>query len=54
MAEILMNNIPPLTEEDYKLLEALKDRPIVYDDDSPESTPTMLKAFEASAKMRDR
>lgn len=54
MAEVIIKDIPPLTTEDIKQLEALKDRPIEFDEDSPESTPAMLKAFEVAASMRDR
>ena len=45
--------IKPLTDEEKKMLEALKDRPITFDEESPESTPAMLKALEAAAMMRD-
>ena len=54
MAEIRINDIPPLTTEEIKRLKELDNRPIVYDDDCPESTPAMLKAFEVAAELRDR
>ena len=36
------------------MLEALKDRPIVYDEDCPESTPEELEAFHRAAIERNR
>ena len=54
MADICINEIGPLTEEKRKEIESLKNREIVFDDDCPESTPAMLKAFELAANMRDR
>ena len=54
MTEICIKEIKPLTEENRKQIESLKNREIVFDDDCPESTPAMLKAFELAAKMRDR
>lgn len=33
------------TQEEIKLLNALKDRPIVYDEDSPELTDEQLSQF---------
>lgn len=54
MAEIIVKDILPLTEEQLEQIDNLKNVPIVYDDDSPESTPAMLKSFELAAKTRDR
>ena len=54
MADICINEIGPLTEENRKEIESLKNREIVFDDECPESTPAMLKAFELAANMRDR
>ncbi len=36
----------PLTEEQIKMLEALKDRPITFDDDCRELTAEELKQFK--------
>ncbi|MBD5129169.1 MAG: hypothetical protein HDT43_04520 [Ruminococcaceae bacterium] len=36
----------PLTEEQIKMLEALKDRSIVFDEDCPELTEEELSQFE--------
>ena len=35
----------PLTPEQIKRLDALKDRPIVFDEDCPEMTEEQLKQF---------
>ena len=36
----------PLTEEEREELRALKDRPIVYDEDCPKLTVEQLKQFK--------
>ena len=36
----------PLTPEQIKRLDALKDRPIVFDEDCPEMTDEQLKLFK--------
>ena len=36
----------PLTPEQIKRLDALKDRPIVFDEDCPEMTDEQLKQFK--------
>lgn len=36
----------PLTEEEREELRALKDRPIVFDEDCPPQTPEQLKKFK--------
>ena len=43
-----------LTDEDKKMLEEAKKYPIIYDEDSPELTPEMEKAFRLAAKTRNR
>lgn len=43
-----------LTNEQIAEIEAAKSRPIVYDEDSPELTPAMEKAFALAAKTRNR
>ena len=35
----------PLTEEEREVLRALKDRPIVFDEECPELTEKQLKQF---------
>ncbi len=54
MADVYTNEIQPLTDEELEMLQKLDDTPITFDEDSPESTPQMLKALEAAAQMRDR
>lgn len=43
-----------LTDEERKMLEEAKRYPIVFDEDSPELTPEMEKAFRLAAKTRNR
>jgi len=41
------------TQEQIKQIEAAAKREIVFDEDSPELTPTMEKAFRLAAKNRN-
>lgn len=43
-----------LTQEQIEEIEAAKKKPIVYDEDSPELTPAMEKAFILAARSRNR
>lgn len=43
-----------LTEEQIAEIEAAKEKPIIYDEDSPELTPAMEKAFVLAARNRNR
>lgn len=43
-----------LTEEERKMLDEAKKYPITFDEDSPELTPEMEKAFRLAAKTRNR
>ncbi len=43
-----------LTKEQLAEIEAAGKMPIVYDDDSPEMTPAMEKAFLLAARNRNR
>lgn len=43
----------PITEKDIKMIEDAKNYPIVYDEDSPELTPEMEKAFRVAAEIRE-
>ena len=43
-----------LSQDQIKEIEEAKKRPIVYDSDSPELTPSMEKAFILAAKSRNR
>lgn len=43
----------PLTDEQKRELEALKDRPIVYDEDCPELTPETERALLNAAIQRN-
>lgn len=43
-----------LTEKQIMEIEEAKKKPIVYDEDSPELTPAMEKAFVLAVKSRNR
>ncbi len=43
-----------LTDEQIQMIENAKKKPIAYDEDSPELTPAMEKAFRLAAKNRNR
>ncbi|MCD7773597.1 MAG: hypothetical protein LUH08_06030 [Ruminococcus sp.] len=43
-----------LTEEQLKMLEEAENEPITFDEDCPELTPAMIKAFRCSAAWRNR
>lgn len=43
-----------ITEKDKEMIAEAKKYPIVFDEDSPELTPEMEKAFRVAARMRDR
>ena len=46
MQKVMMRDVlPELSEEELKELEALDDREIVYDEESPQMTPEMLSQF---------
>lgn len=42
-----------LTEHEKTMIEKAKEMPIIYDEDSPELTPAMEKAFRLAAKKRN-
>ncbi len=44
----------PLTDEERKMLEALKDRPIVFDEDCPELTEEQLKRLRRVSPERQK
>ena len=44
----------PLTPEQIGRLDALKDRPIVFDEDSPALTPEAIEGFRRAARERNR
>ena len=43
-----------LAKEQIAEIEAAREKPIVYDDDCPELTPAMEKAFLLAARNRNR
>ncbi len=44
----------PLSDEERKMLEALKDRPIVFDEDCPELTEEQLKRLRRVSPERQK
>lgn len=54
MITAILSENEKLTDEDKKMLEDAKNYPIIYDEDSPELTPEMEKAFRLAAKTRNR
>ena len=52
IAELKKNQA--LTEEQIKQLEAAAAKDPVYDEDSPQLTPAMEKAFRLAARSRNR
>ena len=49
-----LNDGEKITEDQLKEIEAAKKMPIVYDEDSPELTEEMEKAFLVAARSRNR
>lgn len=47
-----INVSQPLTEEQKKMLEALKERPVEFDNDCPELTEEELAQFQSISEMR--
>ncbi len=50
---IIENGIEP-TEEQLREVEEAKNHPIVFDEDCPELSPAMRKAFRCSVVQRNR
>ena len=53
MPEIYIKKRKPLTDAELEMVRKLDDTPVTFDEDSTESTPQMLKAFEEAARERD-
>ena len=55
-SEMVIKTLTPemkLTSEQIKMLEEMRNYPIVYEEDCPETTPEMAEAFRKAAKVRD-
>ena len=52
--KVTLSNKDILTHKQLNELEEAKKYPIVYDEDSPELTPEMEKAFRLAAVSRNR
>ena len=54
VVKAVLDNNEGITEKDKRMIEEAKKYPIEFDEDSPEMTPEMEKAFLVAARMRDR
>ena len=54
IVRVFVNFDEPLTEEEREELRALKNRPIVFDEDCPELTDEQLKQFKPVNPNRPR
>ncbi len=52
--EFTINEADTLSEEQIKEIEEAKKKPIVFDEDAPELSPAMIKAFESAVLQRNR
>jgi hypothetical protein len=43
-----------ITEEQIREIEEAKKSPITFDEDCPELSPAMMKAFKCAVRQRDR
>lgn len=50
MGNIKLSELGPLTEEEKSMIEHATTMPVLYDEDSPETTPEMLLAFRQAAE----
>lgn len=50
----IINNGQKPTEEQLQEVVEAKKKPIVFDEDSPELSPAMYKAFKSSVMQRNR
>lgn len=50
MGNIKWSELGPLTEEEKSMIENAATMPVLYDEDSPETTPEMLLAFRQAAE----
>lgn len=53
MVTYVLKGNEKITEHEKSMIEKAKEIPIVYDEDSPELTPAMEKAFRLAAKKRN-
>ena len=54
MEGVRLSELQPLTEQEKKMIKRAKSLPIIFDEDSPESTPEMLQRFSLAAARRNR
>ena len=53
MRTVTLNEDQKPTPEQIQMIRQAAERPVVYDEDSPELTPAMEKAFRLAAKNRN-
>ncbi|MCD7847627.1 MAG: hypothetical protein LUG49_06335 [Oscillospiraceae bacterium] len=51
---VTLEELKPLTDEQREEIRAAAKKPIVFDDDCPELSPAMIKAFQCSVAQRNR
>ncbi|MCD7804698.1 MAG: hypothetical protein LUH03_06055 [Oscillospiraceae bacterium] len=51
---VTLEELPPLTDEQREEIRAAAKKPITFDEDCPELSPAMIKAFECSVAQRNR
>ncbi|MCD7824319.1 MAG: hypothetical protein LUG86_09970 [Oscillospiraceae bacterium] len=51
---VTLEELKPLTDEQREEIRAAAKKPIVFDEDCPELSPAMIKAFQSSVVQRNR
>ncbi len=51
---VTLEELSPLTEEQREEIKEAAKKPIVFDEDCPELSPAMIKAFQCSVNQRNR
>ncbi len=51
---VTLEELKPLTDEQREEIRAAANKPIVFDEDCPELSPAMIKAFQCSVAQRNR
>ncbi|MCD7784628.1 MAG: hypothetical protein LUH18_03470 [Oscillospiraceae bacterium] len=51
---VTLEELTPLTDEQRQEIRAAAEKPIVFDEDCPELSPAMVKAFQCSVAQRNR
>ncbi len=51
---VTLEELKPLTAEQKEEIREVAKKPITFDDDCPELSPAMIKAFQCSVAQRNR